>query len=62
MRLIRIRSIRQSSIFAPNNEFFNEDISSIKTAADYDGKAFQNVSRIMTESFPTDIEFYQNIY
>lgn len=40
----------------------NEDISSIKTAADYDGKAFQNVSRIMTESFPTDIEFYQNIY
>ena len=40
----------------------NKDISSIRTAADYDGETYQDVSRIMEESLPTDIEFYQNIY
>lgn len=39
-----------------------EDIGSIKTAADYDGTAYKNISQIMSETFPTDIEFYQNIY
>lgn len=40
----------------------NEDISSIRTAADYDGTAYKNISRIMSETMPTDIEFYQSIY
>lgn len=40
----------------------NKDISSIRTAADYDGETYQDVSCIMEESLPTDIEFYQNIY
>lgn len=40
----------------------NEDISSIKRAADYDGTAYKNISRIMSETLPIDIEFYQNIY
>ncbi len=40
----------------------DEDISSIKTAADYDGATYKNICRIMKETFPTDIEFYQNVY
>lgn len=40
----------------------NKDISSIRVAADYDGETYQDVSCIMEESLPTDIEFYQNIY
>lgn len=39
-----------------------EDIGTIKTAADYDSMAYKNICQIMSETFPIDIEFYQNIY
>lgn len=39
-----------------------EDIGIIKTAADYDSMAYKNICQIMSETFPIDIEFYQNIY
>lgn len=39
-----------------------EDIGAIKTAADYDSTAYKNICQIMSDTFPVDIEFYQNIY
>ena len=39
-----------------------EDIGTIKTAADYDSMAYKNICQIMSETFPIEIEFYQNIY
>lgn len=48
--------------YAVASQLEGEDVTTIQKASDYDGETYKNVSEIMEETLPLNIDFYKNIY
>lgn len=52
----------EAAAYMISGQLGDVDIASIRTAADYDGAAYQKLIKTMENAFPQEIEFYQQIY
>ena len=58
----KIKEQLEGAAYAVARQISEEEMDSIRTAADYEGEAYRSISALMENNLPAEQEFYSQIY